>query len=166
VHLRLLNLSGPECLVYDAEFGEHLETLVIFLILFEEFGLTEQGFQVLAVAAVILVQNLLEEHETFGVELLLRRAQIDPSLDRSCVQVSRVVLQHFLNALPRTFQLLSVPQEGGSAQQVLVSSHLFTLVLLEDECVNAFLVDVAAPFVEVDEGEGGSELTLTAILDF
>jgi hypothetical protein len=59
-----------------------------------------------------------------------------------------------------------VPQEGGRTQQVLVSSHLFPLVLLQNERIDAFLVDVAAPFVEVNQGQGGSVLALTAILDF
>jgi len=100
------------------------------------------------------------------MKLFLGRAQVHPTLDRCGVEVSRVVLQYFLNGLARTFQLLGVPEEGGCAQQVLVTGHLLAFVLLEDEGVDALLVNVAAPFVEVNQGQSGCILTLTTILDF
>ena len=108
---------------------------------------------------------MLEENTSLVLQLLLVGTQVDPSFDAlSLSGVVGAIVDEFLNDLASSFELLSMPQERGSAHQVFVGSHFLALVKLHVEGVDCFLVYVAAAFVVVNESECRREGNFAPIL--
>lgn len=57
-----------------------------------------------------------------------------------------------------------MPQEGGSAHQVTVTSLVLALLHLEHIHVNGFLVNVTAALIVVNEGESGRKSDFAPVL--
>ena len=118
----------------------------------------------LRVAALLVVQNLLEEGHRFLLQVLLHRRQVDPAADRLGAQVQIVLFEALVDDLASFFELTDVPHKGRRRYQVAVVGHLLTLVHRQHERVDGLLVDISAALVVEYERLCRCKLNLTAVL--
>lgn len=107
--LAFFNENRLEVGVEDGDLGEGGEALVVSLGLLQDFGAAKQGFQVLCVATLALVKHLLEEGQSFLLQVILHSGEIDPSTDRLGIQVCTVALKALVDDLACFFELADVP---------------------------------------------------------
>ena len=163
--LAFLNVYWQEVWVEDRDLRQSGQRLIIALGFFKDFRAPEQGFKVFGVATLVFIQYLLKEVHGLLLQFLFHSRKVDPTSDSLSIQVGIVRLKALVDNLACTFELADVPEEGSCSYQIAIVSLLFTLIHREHECVDGFLIDVAAPLVVENEGLGCRELNLTPILD-
>ena len=117
------------------------------------------------IASLFFIQHLLEVGECLLLQIFLPSAEVDPSLEGRGREASLIVFYDFIDDLSCSFELSRMPEESGSADQVLVTGVLLPFVESQDVRVNRLLVNVSASLMVVDECGGSCERALSSVLD-
>ena len=163
--LSLLDHNWREIGVKNRDLRQSRQAVVIALLLLQDLGATQQSFEVLTVAAALLVKHLLKEVHGFGLQIFFHGGEVDPATHSLRSQVGAITFEALIDYLSSFFELTDVPQETGCSYQVTIICHFLALIHRQHKRVDRFLVNVAAPLMIVDQGLGCSELHLAPVLN-
>lgn len=77
--LTLFSEYRCEVRIENCDLGESGQTLIVALGLLKNFCAAKQGLEVLLVAAVVFIEDLVEEAHRLLLQVLLHSGQVDPS---------------------------------------------------------------------------------------
>ena len=92
MHLAFLDYGGLGRGIEHCDFRENLNALVVLLALFQNFRFSQQCLEMLGVASLVFIQDLLEVSQCLLLEILLLGGEVDPAFDSQGCEASLVLL--------------------------------------------------------------------------
>ena len=113
VNFGLFKQGWKEIFILNCYLTQGFQCQIILFLFFIHFGFTKHGFQMFGVMPFILIlgKRLLKIGERFHLQFFFWCGQKDPAFQANGVLTASSVIDHFLDVLACSFELLNMPQE-------------------------------------------------------